>query len=135
MRIIKKGQHIFLAFKNDESLLDSQMRPRIYTSLKNAEKFTPNIDKDETEYIEYAPLIAQQNEPLTIEQLKEMDGQPVWCKHLKDSNFGGKWLIVDCEMEKCSSGKWELPFEDIPDDKYGETWIAYRNPIKEEMKR
>ena len=37
------------------------------------------------------------NEPLTIEQLREMDGEPVWCKWLLPEDRAieqGKWFIV-----------------------------------------
>ena len=68
------------------------------------------------------------NEPLTLEQLCEMEGEPVWCQYIGDTTFASRWMIVDCEMNKCSSGKWELPFEDEPDDAYGRTWLAYRCP-------
>lgn len=74
------------------------------------------------------PTITPPNEPLTLEQLQEMDGKPVWCKYIGDTTFASRWMIVDCEMNKCSSGEWELPFEDDPDDAYGRTWIAYRCP-------
>lgn len=78
--------------------------------------------------IEHLPALTYPNDPLTLDELYQMDGQPVWCEYIGDTTFASRWLIVDCEMEKCSSGKWELPFEDNPDDGYGRTWIAYRYP-------
>lgn len=40
------------------------------------------------EYIKSMPTITPQNEPLTIEQLREMDGEPVWVTPL------GFWALV-----------------------------------------
>ena len=54
------------------------------------------------------------NKALTQEELREMDGQPVWCEYIGDITF--------------PSQQWDLPFEDEPDDAYGETWLAYRRP-------
>ena len=68
------------------------------------------------------------NKALTQEELREMDGQPVWCEYIGDITFPSQWMIVECEMQRCSSGQWDLPFEDEPDDAYGETWLAYRRP-------
>lgn len=78
--------------------------------------------------VNLVPVLTPPNEPLTLEELREMDGKPVWCKYIGDTTFASRWMIVDCEMNKCSSGEWELPFEDDPDDAYGRTWIAYRCP-------
>ena len=67
MRNLEKGQHIFIAFQDGKAVLDSQLRPRIYTSLENADKWTPTVDKGKIEYVEYAPTLTPQNEPLTCE--------------------------------------------------------------------
>ena len=65
MRNLEKGQHIFIAFQNGKAVLDSQLRPRIYTSLENADKWTPTVNKGKIEYVEYAPTLTPPNEPLT----------------------------------------------------------------------
>jgi len=69
------------------------------------------------------------NEPLTLEQLREMKGQPVWTvtTGIKGS---GRWELV-CnvdyedvlEMESCVDG-----FYYIEVNTYGSTWNAYRRP-------
>ena len=38
--------------------------------------------------------LAPQNEPLTIEQLREMDGEPVWISYLDDGVPCGFWALV-----------------------------------------
>lgn len=63
MRNLEKGQHIFIAFRDGKAVLDSQLRPRIYTSLENADKWTPTVDKGKIEYVEYAPTLTPPNEP------------------------------------------------------------------------
>ena len=66
MRNLEKGQHIFIAFQGGKAVLDSQLRPRIYTSLENADKWTPTVDKGKIEYVEYAPTLTPPNEPLPV---------------------------------------------------------------------
>ena len=101
MRNLKKGQHIFIAFQDGKAVLDSQLRPRIYTSLENADKWTPTVDRGKIEYVEYAPTLTPPNEPLTIEQLREMDGEPVWVEDVKH------WALIDIEK----GGQWDgVPF-------------------------
>lgn len=88
MRNLEKGQHIFIAFQNGKAVLDSQLRPRMYTSIENADRWTPTIDKGKIEYVEYAPTLTPQHESLTIEQLREMVGEPVY------DYLGQEWYII-----------------------------------------
>ena len=67
MRKLEKGQHIFIAFQDGKAVLDSQLRPRIYTSLENADKWTPTVDKGKIEYVEYAPTLTPPNEWVSVE--------------------------------------------------------------------
>ena len=76
MRNLEKGQHIFIAFQDGKAVLDSQLRPRIYTSLENADKWTPTVNKGKIEYVEYAPTLNPPNEPLTCEGC-DMQGEKV----------------------------------------------------------
>ena len=57
------------------------------------------------------------NEPLTIEQLREMGGQPYWHVGLREESPPPHWNILD-------------PFyaKHIEDYRYGENWLAYRRP-------
>ena len=130
MRNLEKGQHIFIAFQDGKAVLDSQLRPRIYTSLENAEKWTPTVDKGKIEYVEYAPTLTPPNEPLTLEQLREMDGEPVWIKRLKGlSVCDTGWAVVDVCPNQIRVWWFGSEVEDEPSEKdYGETWLAYRRP-------
>ena len=71
------------------------------------------------------------NEPLTIEQLREMDGEPVWCKWLLPEDRAieqGKWFIVisgdKAGLEIKRPAEYGCHFCKIDD--YGKTWLAYR---------
>ena len=51
--------------------------------------------------IEEAPTLTQPNEPLALEQLREMDGEPVWVEDVKH------WALIDIEK----GGQWDgVPF-------------------------
>lgn len=63
-------------------------------------------------------------QPLTLEELKQMDGQPVWI--VKNGEVG-KWFIFEVLVWSKSlyaGDKFNFDF-------YGETWLAYRYPPKE----
>ena len=66
-------------------------------------------------------LERQQNDPLTLEELREMDGEPVWVDD---------WFMdTHC---------WELSedaedyFEGRNESQYGSAWLAYRHKPEEE---
>ena len=85
--------------------------------------------------IERQPTLTQPNEPLTLDEMRKMDGQPVWGKSLI-TNKPGEWFIVRVvEMSKtwfiaCAGA--EQGFGDK--DTYGKTWLAYRRPPEGEEK-
>ena len=68
MRNLEKGQHIFIAFQDGKAVLDSQLRPRMYTSLENANRWTPTVNKGKVEYVEYAPTLTPPNEWVSVEE-------------------------------------------------------------------
>ena len=80
--------------------------------------------------IRSAPTLTPQNEPLTIEQLREMDGEPVWIKRLKGlSVCDTGWAVVDVCPNQIRVWWPGSEVEDKPSEKdYGKTWIAYRRP-------
>lgn len=71
----------------------------------------------DTECVHYQPTLTPPNEPLTIEQLREMGGQPYWHVGLREESPPPHWNILD-------------PFyaKHIEDYRYGENWLAYRRP-------
>ena len=69
------------------------------------------------------PTLTPPNEPLTIEQLREMDGQPVW-----DEN--GKCYLVDTTYRFCSCSDIEIAIIDKNGDvkRYPQRRALYRRP-------
>ena len=133
-RAIKQGQHIFIAFQDGEAVLDSQLRPRMYKSREQFEKSFPAWRDGKAELVEYAPTLTPPNEPLTLEELREMKGQPVWTV-TTGLDGSGRWeLVCDVdyedvlEMASCVDG-----FYAIEMDTYGSTWTAYRRPPEGEV--
>ena len=74
---LEKGQHIFIAFQNGKAVLDSQLRPRMYTSLENADKWTPTVNKGKIEYVEYAPTLTPPNDWISVEDRLPESEKPV----------------------------------------------------------
>lgn len=66
--------------------------------------------------------LTQPNEPLTLEQLREMDGEPVWVETKAGLKF---WGIVTKICVSSGDGRYLLITEDT---EYGQTWVAYRHP-------
>lgn len=64
------------------------------------------------------------NNPLTLEELREMDGEPVW---VVIAGMGRYAVIQHC-------GEWSTKFTDgmePPNDRYGTYWLAYRRKLEE----
>ena len=74
---------------------------------------------------ELAAKLEPSSEPLTLEELRGMDGEPVWITKMDGS--GGVWMLVDTEYELCRETHGEMAvFENC-----GKTWIAYRRRPEE----
>ncbi len=73
--------------------------------------------------IDAAPTIAPQpNDPLTLEELRGMDGEPVWIVPMRGSGGFCTWMLVDAEYELCREAHGKMAvFENC-----GKTWLAYR---------
>lgn len=71
-----------------------------------------------------APTLTPPNEPLTLKQLREMDG-PVWvaCKPIEGGN--GYWCL-------CQRGHIITPAGSIFDVKEIPHWVFYRRPLEGE---
>lgn len=67
-------------------------------------------------------LMPSPNTPLTLEELREMDGEPVWVKDFFESH--GSWMLV-CP-DYCEN-HWGV---ELYCD-YGETWLAYCRRLEE----
>jgi len=73
------------------------------------------------EKVRSMPTLTLPNEPLTLEELREMGGQPYWHVGLREESPPPHWNILD-------------PFyaKHIEDYRYGENWLAYRRPLEGE---
>ena len=104
-------EHMEAALSNYDSL--SALVHRLETELKS-------------EILSAAELRARlANEPLTLEELREMD-EPVWvaCKHIEGGN--GYWCL-------CQHGHIITPAGSIYDVKEIPHWVFYRRPLEEEV--
>ena len=79
--------------------------------------------------IQAMPTLTPPNEPLTIERLREMDGEPVWVKCLKPDKYTYPpvgWRILELSFTG-KFGVWNGDCVLIERD-YGTDWLAYRRP-------
>ena len=68
------------------------------------------------------------NDPLTLEELREMDGEPVWVEHCN----GGEWVVVAWNIHDEIAGARQARLDA---DNYGSDglggWLAYRRKPEE----
>ena len=68
------------------------------------------------------------NDPLTLEELREMDGEPVYVHWVRrDWRMGGEWAFVCLKWQGCKTANGGAVFF----DRYGEWWLAYRRKPEE----
>lgn len=75
----------------------------------------------------------EKNEPLALEELRQMDREPVWVEY---SNGARQWHIVRDYLEYADQDiiRWkDRGLEPVQD--YGKTWIAYRHKPKDEAEK
>ena len=65
------------------------------------------------------------NEPLTLDELRKMDGEPVWVQSPGVPEYG-RWAIVEGVGENCL-----FLHDDCTCHDYGKTWLAYRQKPEE----
>ena len=74
--------------------------------------------------------------PLTLEELRQMDGEPVWLKVIDKNDsrnpHRSEWSEVFLWVQNISFWRFgnECEIEPNPDN-YGKTWLAYRHKPKE----
>ena len=66
------------------------------------------------------------NEPLTLDELRERDGEPVWIAN-SDALEYGRWGIVD-GVYQAEDDQVLMLRGDYSCHYYGKTWLAYRRP-------
>ena len=65
--------------------------------------------------------ITKKVEPLTLDELRQMDGEPVWVQSPGVPEYG-RWAIVEGVGENCL-----FLHDDFTCHEYGKTWLAYRH--------
>ena len=64
--------------------------------------------------------VTKKVEPLTLDKLRKMDGEPVWVQSPGVPEYG-RWAIVEGVGENCL-----FLHDDFTCHDYGKTWLAYR---------
>ena len=90
------------------------------TDIVRQDKVALNLLEQVLYDIQHMPTLTPPNEPLTLEQLRQMDG-PVWvaCKPIEGGN--GYWCLCQC-------GHIITPAGSIFDVKEIPHWVFYRRP-------
>ena len=70
--------------------------------------------------------VTNRNEPLTLDELRKMDGEPVWVQSPGVPEYG-RWAIVEGVGENCL-----FLHDDFTCHDYGKTWLAYRQKPEED---
>ena len=65
------------------------------------------------------------NKALTLDELRQMDGEPVWVQSPGVPEYG-RWAIVEGVGENCL-----FLHDDFTCHDYGKTWLAYRQKPEE----
>ncbi|WP_085833861.1 hypothetical protein [Clostridium merdae] len=81
---------------------------------------------------------APENKPLTLEQLRQMEGEPVWTV-TRGLESSGRWELI--EFSKCDfKGREVITLANIDEgqydgfaDTYGKTWLAYARKPEQEV--
>ena len=82
--------------------------------------------------------VTKKVEPLTLDELRKMDGEPVWTVTTGISS-SGRWELCTCEtvcacplhkVLRCVTADGEVTDYDL--DTYGKTWLAYRQKPEED---
>lgn len=80
--------------------------------------------------INETPTLTPPNEPLTLDELREMDEEPVYVVPKDKPAHCGGWCGVT--VWKCDRYSYVSLLRDADSgwgfEKYGKTWIAYRRP-------
>ena len=69
--------------------------------------------------------VTKKVQPLTLDELRKMDGEPVWVQSPGIPEYG-RWAIVEGVGENCL-----FLHDDFTCHDYGKTWLAYRQKPEE----
>ena len=122
----------------DANAMLNELRPVSFESEHSA-MLLSDVSKMMREWVERQPTLTQPNEPLTIEQLQDMDGEPVY---LVAQRYGiSEWNILNgideivlaydepvVGMKAVIPGIKFINGRVLGVGSYGEDWLAYRRP-------
>ena len=77
--------------------------------------------------------VTNRNEPLTLDELRKMDGEPVWVVCLTPEIYDEppiRWRILEKSIIG-TFGVWGNKDSCLTERDYGKTWIAYRQKPEE----
>ena len=84
------------------------------------------------------PKETEKNEPITLDELREMDGEPVWIVIIdhdsfadKNDDFDGWGLCRKSWVRMWDEKRADLVHADHHFEDYGKTWMAYRRKPEE----
>ena len=75
--------------------------------------------------VEHIPTLTPPNKPLTLEQLREMDGEPVYMVDLTGGTLWDQWIIFERHTYDGFIPRGGGYFGCAS---YGVKWLAYRRP-------
>ena len=106
--------------------------------LIDVDEFLSKIDPDEYYHTNeiramVADTLAAGNDPLTLEELREMDGEPVWVVALDYGTSRWAFVSADCEVVRYFTTRRGVACDVIGRrfKTYGKTWLAYRRRPEE----
>ena len=97
--------------------------------LQDNDQQSADVISDVILQLDDMPTLTPPNEPLTLDELRGMDGQPVWVKCLKPDKYTYppvEWRILEMSFTG-NFGVWNGDCALI-ERNYGTDWIAYRRP-------
>lgn len=119
----------------DANAMLNELRP-VNFEAEHSAVLLSDVSKMMREWVERQPTLTPPNEPLTLEQLLEMDGEPVYVVPKDKPAHCGGWCGVT--VWKCDRYSYVSLLRDADSgwgfEKYGKTWIAYRRPPEGEEK-
>ena len=92
-----------------------------YTILREALDMAISALRQQEHFCE----VTKKVDPLTLDELREMDGEPVWVQSPGVPEYG-RWAIVEGVGENCLFLRDDFTCHD-----YGKTWLAYRQKPEE----
>lgn len=126
-----------MTYKEAADILDPETRIETLVEIGYYNGF--NSDKAQSDAVNdacrlAAEVLRQKDDyyPLTLDELRGMDGQPVWCYSMKDEC--GEWAIVRI-VETPKS--WYIAISGAvrgfgDKDTYGKIWLAYSRQCEQE---